>query len=574
MVIAKRGVAGRALHAAAVGVVVLSLAACGASIPESGPVVEGPAVNAPDASQFIRVIARPPALGASPTEIVRGFLEASASFQDDYAVARLFLSADAVAKWNPSLQTRVYEASTVRIQPVGTNIVSVVAPQVGSIDRAGSYTVAEPGAVLEQEFKLVRESGNWRISTPPLGLLLSRGDVDRGYRTYSAFFLDPQFRTLVPDPITVPSTGSGAATTLIRRLVAGPTEWLAPAVRTAFPNGATLTVDSVPIDNGIAEVNLDAQVLASDERTRSALSAQIVWTLRQIPEVVGVRIRAGGVPLPVPGQPPVQSRDAWPEYDPDAIASNATSFAITDRGVASLTPGLIVPVIGPAGKPDQPLTTLAVSPDGSRFAGVDSKQQTLLESASEPGGSFRERATGKALASVGYGPDSSLWWIDGNAVYTLSLLGSEPQPVVVEGVDDARVVGLSLSRDGTRAALLLRRGPRTEVALARVERRGDSVRIAGARRIESRVSSAIDVVWKSSNQIVALGTEGAGALQVFTITLGADPVRMNLAPAKSVSVSSAPSRLVLVGTTYRSVQKFDGVQWSHVVSGTSPAYPG
>ena len=88
------------------------------------------------------------------------------------------------------------------------------------------------------------------------------------------------------------------------------------------------------------------------------------------------------------------------------------------------------------------------------------------------------------------------------------------------------------------------------------------------------MSSAIDVVWKSSNQIVALGTEGAGALQVFTITLGADPVRMNLAPAKSVSVSAAPLRLVLVGTTYRSVQKFDGVQWSHVVSGTSPAYPG
>ena len=46
-------------------------------------------------SQFIRVIAAPPSVGASPTEIVRGFLEANASLESDHAIARRYLTPEA-----------------------------------------------------------------------------------------------------------------------------------------------------------------------------------------------------------------------------------------------------------------------------------------------------------------------------------------------------------------------------------------------------------------------------------------------------------------------------------------------
>ena len=40
-----------------------------------------------------------------------------------------------------------------------------------------------------------------------------------------------------------------------------------------------------------------------------ALSARLVWTLRQLPDVTRVRITVQGVPLQVPGAPTVQSRN-------------------------------------------------------------------------------------------------------------------------------------------------------------------------------------------------------------------------------------------------------------------------
>ena len=42
---------------------------------------------------------------------------------------------------------------------------------------------------------------------------------------------------LVPAPVIVPLSGSGLATLLVSTLVSGPTPWIAPAVRTAFPEG-------------------------------------------------------------------------------------------------------------------------------------------------------------------------------------------------------------------------------------------------------------------------------------------------------------------------------------------------
>jgi len=550
------------------------LAGCGATIPESGPVVEGPAVGAGTDSQVIRVIVRPPVPGSTAVEVVRGFLEASASFQDDYGVAREYLTPEAAATWDPAELTRVYDGSATAVKLAGLDRVSFVAPLVALIDTQGSYQIADPGEPGETVFQVRKVDGEWRISDPPQGLLLSRGDVDRGFRTYNVYFLDPSFRTLVPDPITVPSIGSGAATTLIRRLLDGPSEWLAPAVRTAFPIGGALAVDSVPVDNGIAQVTLDSRVLATDDSTRAALSAQIVWTLRQVPEVLGVRITAGGLPLPVPGQPSVQPREAWPSYDPDALAPNAAAFALTPSGVVRIGPESAVTVPGDAGTPKRPIISLAVAPASDRVAGFDDAGKSLLEAPLTPEGAFEERARGKAMTSLGYGPDDSLWWVESGGVRTIRPQSEESEAVPVEGIGGAKIVGLVLARDGTRAVLLLRRGPRTEPVLVRVERRGESVKLAAPRRFESRIGSAVDVAWASSTRLQVLGSDGAGPVQLFSVGLGAEPVRSEPVPDKAVTVTAAPSRAVFVGTDDGGVYVDDSFQWRRQLMGSSPAYPG
>ena len=70
----------------AVALLVVPLLAACVSIPTSGPIQQGVEVGVENTDQVIRVIARPPQPDMTPTEIVSGFLQASASFEDDHAI--------------------------------------------------------------------------------------------------------------------------------------------------------------------------------------------------------------------------------------------------------------------------------------------------------------------------------------------------------------------------------------------------------------------------------------------------------------------------------------------------------
>jgi spore germination protein GerM len=94
-------------------------------------------------------------------------------------------------------------------------------------------------------------------------------------------------------------------------LLAGPGENLTGAVRSAFPVGTTLAINSVPINNGLATVSLNESVLNAEPFLREVLSAQIVKTLSRIPEIKTVRINVGSQSLIVPNTPIRQSTTLW-----------------------------------------------------------------------------------------------------------------------------------------------------------------------------------------------------------------------------------------------------------------------
>ena len=336
----------------------------------------------------------------------------------------------------------------------------------------------------------------------------------------------------------------------------------------------------MPVESGIAQVSLDPRVLANGDSTRAAMSAQIVWTLEQVPEVIGVRITAGGVPLPVPGQSEIQYRDAWPAYNPDAPPADLSAFVVTSRGIVragGATPG---PLAGPPGAAKQPLTTLAVSSDGTKVAGLNAQRTQVLESQGTVAGgygAFRVRATGSAMTSVGFGADNALWWVDATGVHTIDAVATTAQPVAIDGIEGqgaSRVVGIAVARDGTRAALLVRRGPRTEVRLARIERRGETVRLAAPKRVDTRISAAVDVAWSSASELAVLGSDGAGPLEVFSVPLGSAPLRFVPTPASAVSVAAAPTLDILVGSSDGTVWAYHALEWRELMSGSSPAYAG
>ena len=550
----------------------LLLGAC-ASMPTSGPIVQGEQIDVAQPDSVVRAIARPPQPGMTPVEIVSGFIQASASFEDDHAVAREYLAPLAAAAWDPGAGTVVYDGVPT-LASDGPSGVDMTATQVGAVTSEGRYEVSPPGRVITDSFVLEYYEGEWRIADAPTGLLLSRSDVERAFRSYPVFFLDPTFTTLVPDPRLIPVDGPGLSTSLMRALTAGPTQWLAPGVRTALPDGTQLSVDAVPVIDGVARVDLDASALIADAATRRALSAQVVWTLRQVPGVRSVDLNAGGQVLPVPGIGNPQPVDAWPAFDPDLMPANTTAYAVIAGRAVVLDAQTPRSVPGAAGLALPPLDGIAVSLDGTRIAGLDSAGALWVG----------PLAAGQRLAEVipeagqsrpSFGGGTSAWVVGPDGIVREVRDDGAVVEVPIDGLSRrATVESISLSRDGTRAALIVRRGPRTFVMLAVVVLREGAAQLQSPVRVENRLASVVDVAWADSDRLVMLASNGAEEIQAYEIDLTRTTLRSVGAPQLATRIAAAPGYPTLVQGTDGTLYDNAGAGWRPAYRGTSPAYPG
>ena len=559
---------------------VLVVAGCGtmsssivAQVPTSGPIQQGEQISTNREDQFIRVIARGPVAGMTSSEIVQGFLDASASFDGDHAVARQYLTNDANRLWDPSTGVAVYEGAGA-ITAYGYEV-TLTASEAGRISSIGHYDVAAPGTELKAPFSLVKEQGEWRINRAPQGLILSLADVDRSFRSLSVYFFDPTFSTLVPDPRMIPVLGPGQATTLVKDLVFGPSEWLLPAVRTGFPNGVGLGIESVPIVSGVAVVDLTPDVRLAGDSARQALSQQLVWTLRQVPGVSDVSITALGQPLSVPGVSAPQPRDSWPGVDPGGLPPGSSGFVARSDSVVRLSVGGAKPVLGGAGEGQVSFVDMAVSRASDFIAGID-PQGILWRGPLGPGRPLTELLTEGNLAHPVFDRSGVLWVVDAEEGLILVRPDGTLASIRVSGLEPrARIRSATPSRDGTRAALVVQSGPRTSLLLGRIVRSGPGgeITIDDPIRVESKLTEVVDVGWSGADSIAVLGSVEAGFLEVFDIDLARGSVTALGAPEAPVSIAAAPGLPMLVGGADGQVYELSAGTWRTRTNGTAPAYP-
>ncbi len=567
--------------AAALTACALVLAGCGgvpaslsAQVPTAGPIEQGEQIGVQREDQFIRVIAREPRPGMTPEQVVQGFLDASASFDDDHEVAREYLTPEASEGWETGAGVAVYEGVPT-LDALG-DTVEVTASRAGQIAANGRFQASSPSSQLQESFVLRKVEGEWRIDDLPPGLLLSSSDVDRAFRSFAVYFFDPSFETVVPDPRMVPVVGPGLATTLVRGLVSGPTDWLEPAVRTGFPAGVRLNIDAVPIESGVARVDLTANARQADDRTRRAMSQQIVWTLRQLPDVQAVEITAGGQPLVVPSVPSPQPRDVYPGVDPDAMGSDVAAYAARPEGVVRMVADAVTAVPGAAGAGEPPLLSLAVSADGQSVAGTDADGSVWEGRLVDGAPMIRVRPPGQPTG-VAFDGDT-LWVVDATGGLVSVKADGTSVPVTVSGLGRrTTLVSAVPSRDGTRAALIVRRGPRTGLMLARIVRGSSvsgTVTISAPVRVEARLAEVASVAWASADSVSVLGAEAAGPLQVFEVGLARGTTTARGAPGEPVSLAAAPGLPTLVGSSDGLVYELASGSWTERVRAGSPAYPG
>lgn len=314
----------------------------------------------------VRYAPAPPSPGATPQQVVSGYLDAMLAFPPSTGVAEQYLTQGAAERWNPAAATHVYRdplVSAVREDRRDDGVrVELSARGVLDLDARGRVEPAAGGE--RRSFGLQQVDGEWRISAPPEGLLVTEKFYADYYRAFPVFFFDRSGERLAPSVVHLPA-GEQLATSLVTALARGPSDPTAQ-LRTYVPGLGDLR-PSVPVDaDGVAEVDLGPEAAQLSVADQGRLAAQLVWTLGQVREVTGVRVTAGATVLTPRGQR-VQPVGSWRRYVPRAVESGP--FAVLggeDAKVVEIAGGATRPV--PGDWDVEPDETAAIDVGPSRVA--------------------------------------------------------------------------------------------------------------------------------------------------------------------------------------------------------------
>ena len=519
----------------------LTLVACG-GIPKNSSIQEGSILGSVPEGSIVRVIASTPQNGMTPEEIVSGFLNASASSENDFKIAREYLIPELRDIWKPTDQIQVYEGQG-RLNTTESNSVIFTAPLNSVIDARSRITLSEPDSQLVQEFKLKKVDNEWRINLDFKGLSISRADLNRSFTTFPLWFPDSSLKTLTPDIVVLPRSTTGNATRLMQLLLVGPGENLTGAVRSAFPVGTTLAINSVPVSNGLATVSLNETVLSAEPYLREVLSAQIVKTLSKIPEIRTVRINVGTSSLIVPNTPIRQSTTLWEKFSPDSNRE-ADALAIQNGKIFRMNTEV----------------TSAISDNyfnsGSWFAATANRDENILAAVTEDRTKFvvqnSTTATPRRVLIEGQGfriPRSDIFdaiWVTG--VNQISVVqNNRVVNVSIDGIEKQNVIDVIPSPDGVRALLIVNTAYGTELRIGTIVRDDQSIKIIYVRKLIRDGFSVTQATWQDSETVLYLDnfSEPASIYSVDTFTGFSKSLYSQLGSRNLASVIKKPTYLTL-----------------------------
>ncbi|WP_205856732.1 GerMN domain-containing protein, partial [Phytoactinopolyspora endophytica] len=309
----------------------LLLAAC-SDVPTSGPVVGGNPVSNQDPPRNILYAAAQPRPGDAPARIVDGYLDAMSAYQPGYETATMFLTPDSQGSWEPMAGITVHRGTRPSIEELDNDIIRVTITVTGEVQEDGSFELADPGTTREFDLQMTQVDGEWRIADPPEGTIISEDDFAREFEPHNLCFFTPDLDMFVLDPVYVPTTGQ-AATLLTQMMLDGPSVWLDPAVQTAFPEGVALGVSSVPVEAGLATVDLSANAQSAELPQRELMAVQLACTLSTLPEVGRIAMNSDGVPLLNQEEEPTVDATRDERYDPDKPRVDSALLAVDDGAV-------------------------------------------------------------------------------------------------------------------------------------------------------------------------------------------------------------------------------------------------
>ena len=498
------GVRSRWWWRALVALAVVGVLAGCVRIPDSSGVST---VAIPDEGESEELLPVPegPAAGATQREILVGFLRAGRGPQNSYAVAAEYLTDDFAAEWRPNEGVLVSSSAVV---PTDTASGLQVSLEVtAEVDSAGRYDLAGAGSSRQLAFEFEQVDGEWRISAAPDGTVLSPTFFELLFEPVELYYFSPDFRFLVPE-LRWFLVSRTIANRIVDELIAGQSSLLeSGAVLTAVPNGLE-RIESVEIDSGTATVTLSSDILAVSSATQWRILQQLTASLGSLSDVHSAAVVSGGFPAEI-----------------SEVGGSADRFLQVDP----IPVGMLAGAFGSIGESEvRPLDEIGTAIDelGATAASVSRDRSTVAVLTAE--GVSRVTADGVELVVPGTGfiaptvdPWGYIWTGPATQLERLFVISpsgaSLPIGIGIEG----RVIGVEVSRDGTRAVFAVATDDGSRLVVAGIVRDAEGAPIAIVESTLVSIGSGelLDLSWVDGTTIALLSRAGT-TTTVSTATLG------------------------------------------------------
>ena len=530
---------------------VMALTGC-ASLPIAGPVRIGPdLVPTTDGDSFYYSPSSP-FDGASQTEILNGFIAAGTGPQNDYAVAREYLSESIRSSWNPNQEVLIQRSSpqvVISDQDTAELVVDVAA----TVDADGKYQVTPLGTGRVLEFSFVLEDSQWRLSAVPDATVLIRPVFDVVFSGYSVFFLDRQKRFLVPELRWFPTTPA-TGTRLANALLGGPSSWLKPAVVSAIPTGTRLSIDAVTVENGVALVDLTARALVASRADRSLMKSQLEATLSQLTNVSQVAISIERAMQEIvdsdneTGELGVRSLAVVGEEGLELLASSQESIFEAGKNFFG----------------QSELSEIALSGQSGWIA-ILTDSGVLRTKGDRPGAEVERIDTRAAIAGIEFDSQEYLWSISRatNSEIIATAPSLEQSIISAPWLTGQSVRAFAIAPGGSKIAMLVQGPSRTRVLVSAVVRNltGTPIELAEPIEVAGELADPSSISWIDQITVATVNT-ASGSTSALLSTIGGTSRQIPALPGTRKIVAAGTSSQLYLLTETGELFSYRGSAWT------------
>lgn len=415
---------------------------------------------------------------------------------------------------------------------------------MAEIDATGVYTEVASTTALSLDYGFVQEEGEWRISSPPSGVVIDRTTFEQVFSTHALYFFDPSYTYLVPDMRWFASRAdSSTSTTIVTELLRGPTPWLSDsgAVVSAFPTGTSLAAETVPVEAQQAVVDLNPAALEADERQWRLMRLQLSRSLGSVSNVTGVALSVEQNPIEVPAEvsglpisPRVDTRPLVLTDDAFGFLGSAglTETAVSDR-VRALSPSAVA--LGEQRGADSEAAAAVLSVAGVSLVAPD-QPDVLLDA--------RAGLTAPAIDPFGY-----VWSVPSaapNQLVAYAPDGAGSFQVATAWSEVETLASLSVSRDGSRMLALVQDGQQASVLVAGITRsaNGDPVAVGEPVVLSSTLGTAVTAGWTDELDVVSVvrASTGEDAVTLHQLGGGSTPLGTTTG-ARQIAAGNATTQI-------------------------------